>query len=474
MKHLYKLLAFFTVTFSTTLVSAQYNWNVTSFGPSANTEISSIQVFNDTLYATTGYMEPKLYFLDPATQNTWIEESDPVFPVVDLSNFEAGQFISLDTVNRNGGYLFAGFQSWNINHPSGVFRKHNGIWENISPGGLPNYQNLKRVFHFTTPTNETKVVAFTDTNLFNINYDATSFAWTSMIETMNLVNVFDNLADVTVFNNELFLSLENFDWNTNERSGVGVYRSTDLINWSKDLTIGDDFGDTNNTSIKNFCVFNNELYAFTKNKENGTQVWKTPDGQSWSLAVTNGLGLDSVFYEPTAVSVADNKIWVVGLIPNGTDMAPVVLTSTDGINFTTIDSTAFLNTSTNGSTARMAQHDDKIYLGLGAPDGADVFTAEIPQPLNVSSETPNKNKIYPNPTKGLTRLNLDVPANEETEVTLSDMTGKLIHVVFSGKSQVSNLSLMIDTRELNLQEGIYLVRLNSRTNNSVSKLIVAK
>jgi len=141
-------------------------------------------------------------------------------------------------------------------------------------------------------------------------------------------------------------------------SGGQVWRSPSGSTW--EAVTADGFGDSNNTAVSNFAIFENMLYAGTNN-DSGAQIWRSDSGSSgsWTKVVTNGLGSPDA-NQVTGFAVFEGALYAaietgqggdaqVWRTTNGTDWTPVV---TDG--FGDPD-----NTSTGG----FAEFGGFLYLG---------------------------------------------------------------------------------------------------------------
>ncbi|WP_430405252.1 T9SS type A sorting domain-containing protein [Fluviicola sp.] len=77
--------------------------------------------------------------------------------------------------------------------------------------------------------------------------------------------------------------------------------------------------------------------------------------------------------------------------------------------------------------------------------------------------------IYPNPSKGYFKGEFSAPVNEQTEIIVSDQTGRIVAtqtIPVQSKTFVLNLQLM--------QPGVYSLRLSSSTSSCVKRLILER
>lgn len=69
-----------------------------------------------------------------------------------------------------------------------------------------------------------------------------------------------------------------------------IWRSPDGTTWTQ--VVEDGFGNSNNNAITRFIVFNNTLYAATGNSDDGAEIWRSTTGNpgSWVNVVAGGSG----------------------------------------------------------------------------------------------------------------------------------------------------------------------------------------
>ncbi len=147
--------------------------------------------------------------------------------------------IGVGRVHAAQGYLFAG--TWNNVEGMTVYRSRDGeTFERISQGGIDG-----------NPA----------------NFVVVSFAW---------------------FNGRLYVS----SWN--EAEGGSVFRANadapdanDIV-WETVFTNG--MGNRNDSAFHGFEVFGGQLYAGTFNFNEGTEIWRTANGNAWSQAAPKAFG----------------------------------------------------------------------------------------------------------------------------------------------------------------------------------------
>lgn len=78
--------------------------------------------------------------------------------------------------------------------------------------------------------------------------------------------------------------------------------------------------------------------------------------------------------------------------------------------------------------------------------------------------------IYPNPSNGLTSLNINNDKNVNLNINLLDINGRVITNLFEGTMNAGSNSVAINTA--NLQRGLYIVNVLSDNNTATYKLVV--
>ena len=122
-------------------------------------------------------------------------------------------------------------------------------------------------------------------------------------------------------NNYAINFLSEFSWNlyagtSNQNSsgnslGGQIWRSNDGTNWNQVASGG--FGDTVNTTINRFAVFNNQIYVGTTSFSNahGAEVWRSSTGNSgeWTRVVSNGFNDDANNWSVYALEVFNGNLY---------------------------------------------------------------------------------------------------------------------------------------------------------------------
>ena len=115
------------------------------------------------------------------------------------------------------------------------------------------------------------------------------------------------------------------------------------------------------------------------------------------------------------------------------------------------------------------------YIGaFGTTNWMDCWTNFDPQnsPYTSVVNIPNvaSISIYPNPSNGLTSLNINNDKNVNMNINLLDINGRVITNLFDGTMNAGSNSVAINTA--NLQRGLYIVNVLSDNNTATYKLVV--
>jgi len=81
-------------------------------------------------------------------------------------------------------------------------------------------------------------------------------------------------------------------------------------------------------------------------------------------------------------------------------------------------------------------------------------------------------EIFPNPTTGITKFNYTTPKESEIRITLSDMTGKVVKTITSGRVSEGEHPVTFDASDL--PSGSYIISLESGNVRLTRELILAK
>jgi len=122
-----------------------------------------------------------------------------------------------------------------------------------------------------------------------------------------------------------------------------------------------------------------------------------------------------------------------------------------------------------GSIAIYASKDDKYILGVGE-GGIGLFNflkgTDVPLEPKVSST------LYPNPTNGNITIPFNQPIAEPTIITVQDSKGAIVKELFNQYLDAGQHNLTFNVADLS--QGIYFVRVQSRHNEIIFKMIVEK
>ena len=108
----------------------------------------------------------------------------------------------------------------------------------------------------------------------------------------------------------------------------------------------------------------------------------------------------------------------------------------------------------------------------GAPSPIRSFAVE-PQGLIYSNEKANiQYNIYPNPTNGVLKLQIDSPKEGEAQVSILDATGRLVNTQPLVTIEVGMQTQDIDLTNLN--NGIYFIRIANKEKVEVKKFLLMR
>ena len=160
------------------------------------------------------------------------------------------------------------------------------------------------------------------------------------------------IPDLTVFNGNLYAGTA---WN-----GITgqMWRTPDGMTWSK--TVADGFGYANNLGVSPFGTFDGFLYTGTINPTDGLDIWRSATGNldDWHNVVIGGKGNPN---NELATSFIEFGGHFYAAIENHTNGAEIWRTD-DGSDWTTVNSGGF-GDSDNPQTGGMTIYGGYLYVG---------------------------------------------------------------------------------------------------------------
>ena len=96
-----------------------------------------------------------------------------------------------------------------------------------------------------------------------------------------------NITNMEIFKEQLYVGTASW-W---DDGGAEVWRTSNGETWEQVNQTG--FGESNldaNAALTDFAVFNDQLYASTGWRDQPGQIWRSPDGTTWTQIVSDGFG----------------------------------------------------------------------------------------------------------------------------------------------------------------------------------------
>lgn len=199
-------------------------------------------------------------------------------------------------------------------------------------------------------------------------------------------------------------------------------------------------------SVLHFDVNHATYASFTNNVDNGIEVFVSTDCGETLEPVYSKFGNDLATTSPTDQFYApDPASWRTDSID---------LSAYDGFDEINI---VFQFTSDWGNNAFM----DNIVVSSDLSSNNQEL--EIARSVN----------LFPNPTVDNSVLRLDIKESTKANLTVSDITGKVVQSIFQGQTiAAGSHEFKLETRNLN--PGVYLVRFDSAEGQVIRKLTVTK
>jgi hypothetical protein len=259
--------------------------NINGFGNRNNRGAWALETFNDALYVST------FNYVSGAEVYRF---SSGYWERVVSDGFDDSTNVGVDWFTEFNGHLYAG--TWNDNGSGSnggqIWRSptgDSGSWERVVNNGFGDAINGEIM---TLAAFDSYLYAGTwsvDTGVHGAEIwrssTGNSGSWTQVVND----TVFGNsgnvaIISVEVFNNHLYAATRN----SGDTSGGEVWRTNNGTIWVQVSTDG--FGDADNVHVVSLEVFNGALYAGTWNLGNGGEIWRTTNGTTWEQVVSDGLG----------------------------------------------------------------------------------------------------------------------------------------------------------------------------------------
>ncbi|EDP94950.1 T9SS type A sorting domain-containing protein [Kordia algicida OT-1] len=379
----------------------------------------------------------------------------------------------------------------------------------VSVKNFEDAQNGAPTF-MTKPGKNIIGVVFDGLLYFYVNRNGNGELWKTDGTTANTELVrssLDNIAEMIVFNNELYFTAEDENTNNGRELWVtdGTFAGTIIKHDIFPNNLNPAFGTGSNPSY--LTIFNNELY-FKARSYNGTsgqiigsELWKT-DGTTASLVkdidtdnLASGLNIpnfteynNELYFVASDNTTSDFELWKT----NGTESGTVkVVSATDtgesieflrAINYANklfyfdsqqlwvTDGTPAGTEALTGSSEEIIQvqvnslieYQNKLWFaGNKSGNGTELTSLQDASVLNVESFETNAMNMYPNPASNMIQF------SNITNQMQYNIYNTLGHLIAQGKLENSQKSIDIST----FTSGMYLVEITSKTQSKIFKLL---
>jgi streptogramin lyase len=240
------------------------NWqqvNINGFGKRWNVDILALEVFNKQLYASAANWDQGAQIWRTANGDDWVPVSVPGF----ASEYGNANPAMPDMIVFNDK-LYAG-TGWS-GDPMQIWRTENGTdWEMVVDAGFGVQEN-SAVEAFAIFNNQ--IYATIQNTVTGVQIWRSSSAdigsWQRVIEGFNGDSNAYRSTGLEVYDGKLYAAIEN------GVDGTEIWATTNGVTWTQ--VNADGFGDKNNQVQGGFAVYKDELYIGTNNSISGGQVWK--------------------------------------------------------------------------------------------------------------------------------------------------------------------------------------------------------
>ncbi len=330
---------------SSAFIFGQDSWtNVVKGGlnGSGNHYLNSFHIFNGELYVAGGSNMGYINKTSTGNPNDWAQV---------LYGDSITMFSGLNSTTEGGGKMFAiakggpGLPSiyqttdgsnWNL------FYKHS------------SYDEIEYVFPFkgqgAVDSIYAGIFAWPNSLILRAAYntlDTTGFSgsWDTVLD-FSAVAYGTRITSIQEHNGKIFLG-------TNLST---LWSSSDGVNWVQNANVGNGFGNGNNYQITALASFGGYLYVGTENGTDGAQLWRSNDETTWTLVQQ----FPTALVEISSLANEDGKLWVA-LRPGNFNYGVDLYKSTDGTTFTVSVTNGFGDYNNNGYDTYIKAFGNNIY-----------------------------------------------------------------------------------------------------------------
>ncbi len=382
--------------------------NGDGFGDVKELEVSALEAFNSYLYAGTYNLIDPLQVYDGARifrspdGVTWTAVTGPGFQ----NPHDSAPPAILDFVVF-GTRLYA--STGRGGNPAQIWRSSNGTsWAPMVSAGFgdPDIHDIAALAVFN---NVIYAGAGSQVSGAKIYRSSTgdSNTWT-LVTPAAATMAGAGVTGFEVFNTTLYATVES-------EAPLQIWRSSNGSTWT--VAVSNGFGDSQTTSTGGMAVFGGYLYVGAGNTTAGAQLWRSNNGTSWVEAIPPGFG-DPNNKTVEMVFVFQNQLYV-GVQNDQTGIE--IWRSADGTNWEQVNADGFgdsKNTTTNGSHAA-ADYLSQLYVGTSnIVTGAELWRMRqqvpaTPTPTSTATDTA---------TPTVTNTPTDTPTNPPTATATDTAT----------------------------------------------------
>ncbi len=80
--------------------------------------------------------------------------------------------------------------------------------------------------------------------------------------------------------------------------------------------------------------------------------------------------------------------------------------------------------------------------------------------------------VYPNPVSGTASITYALKETQDVQIKLFDMLGKEVGTLYNGIQLAGNQSIVLDKARLNLNSGVYFVKMMVDNNSLTQKIVI--
>jgi len=279
----------------------------------------------------------------------------PGWVQVNINGFGDRNNYWIGTLAGFGDHIYAGTYNWSGSGAQLWRKGDTGSWTSVMTNGFGTANNAG--IHHLAEFNGS-LYAGTDNGAAGAEVwqSANGLDWTQVVsQGFGSPSTNANITYFGTYSNALYTAAGT--WDSSSSQGAQVWRTPDGLSWSNVITSG--FGDANNTQVLAFEALNGYFYAGTLNATSGGELWRSGTGDAGSWAQVNIDGFNGISNTGVTSLAAFDAYLYAGTRNWGTGAE--VWRSSNGLTWTRVISNGFGGGWANGWVDGLIVFDNTLY-----------------------------------------------------------------------------------------------------------------